>query len=218
MERVKKGVDTNPFPLRNYGSDERSTLSRIPTVLKFSARETMIIALTILLTLFISQIVWKEIFPAPTVTIAGKSLSEVTSGTVALTEEELKQAVLLLGSTVYWAGPVANYKYTIEDSINGQIFIKYLPNGQGAIDPNPVYRVIATYQLENAYNSTKVAGAIEGDVGLTSPDGAAVYFDKNQDKNVYLAFEDQDFQIEIYDPGEGVSLAMAIEPGRIRKI
>jgi hypothetical protein len=186
--------------------------------LKFSRRELFLIVITALVTALIVQLIAPRFGTEESNGIAGKSLSEVTSGGIALTEQELRQAIRLLGVTAYWVGPESGYKYSLESRINGQVFVKYLPNGQGAEDTRPSYRIVATYALEDAFDSTKAAGSLEGGVGLINPDGAAVYYNRSDSGNVYLAFEDENFQIEIFDPGVSIAVSLATEPSRVKKI
>jgi hypothetical protein len=185
---------------------------------KFSIRELVIILVTFLITIAATQFIAPRLGSEVADGIAGKSLAEVTAGGVALTEQELRQAIRLLGVTAYWVGPENGFKYSLESRVNGQVFIKYLPNGQGAEDTNPNYRIVATYALEDAFDSTKAAGSLEGGVGLINPDGAAVYYNRSDSGNAYLAFEGENFQIEIFDPGVSVAVSLATEPMRVKKI
>lgn len=193
-------------------------LKGILSLLRISLRDILLILITLVLSFSLSQSLLNDRGSNQTEFVAGKDLIEVTSGQVALTADELRQAVRLLGITAYWVGPEDGYRYSLESRVNGQVFIKYLPDGQGIDDTRATYRVIATYSLEQAFDSTRAAGSIEGGVGLLNPDGAAIYYNRTEPGNVYLAFESENFQIEIFDPGVGVSINLATEPGRVRKI
>jgi hypothetical protein len=197
---------------------ERRRFKRTMALLQPSLRDLLLILITFVLAFSLSQSIDSNRDSNETEFVAGKSLLEVTSGQVALTAEELREAIRLLGITAYWVGPEDGYLYSLESRVNGQVFIKYLPNGDGIDDTRATYRVIATYALEEAFDATRAAGSIEGGVGLLNPDGAAIYYNRSEPSNVYLAYEGENFQIEIFDPGIGVSINLATEPTRVKKI
>lgn len=150
--------------------------------------------------------------------LGGQSFTQITSGTMALTEQELRDAAKQLGVPVYWAGPQDKAMYTLDSRVNGQVFVRYLPDGNGAEDTQPNYRVIATYTMKDAYKSTQDAGALDGGLGFTNGDGAAVYYNKATPTNVYVAYPGKDFQIEIFDPNAGQALQLATTPGEIQLV
>ena len=153
-----------------------------------------------------------------TSTITAKSLAAKTSGKVALTETELRSVVKTLGQTVYWAGPMQGAKYALDRTDNGQLFVRYLPGGKGIADLAPKYRTVATYQESGAFEAMKAAGKQADGITFTNTDGAQVYYDKAVTTNVYLAYENLQFQIEIFDPNPGTAFHLASAPGRIKAI
>lgn len=146
------------------------------------------------------------------------SLAAKTSGKVALTETELRSVVKTLGQTVYWTGPMQGAKYALGRTDNGQLFVRYLPDGKGIADLAPKYRTVATYQESGAFEAMKAAGKQVDGITFINADGAQVYYDKTAMMNVYLAYEDLQFQIEIFDPNPGTAIRLATAPGRIRAI
>ena len=140
------------------------------------------------------------------------------SGGVALTEPELKDVVQQLKTSVYWAGPLAGAKYTINASTPGQIYVRYLPDGNGVNDLSPKYRVIGTYAEKDAYTSTLAAGNEANGVSFTTPEGIVVHYNKSAQSNVYVAFQGRDFQIEVFDPSPKTALAIASAANSIRVI
>jgi hypothetical protein len=128
---------------------------------------------------------------------------------VALSAEELQEAVANLGQTIYWAGPEENAKYTIENFGEASTFVRYLPDGKGLEDTREIYLVVATYFVNNAYEAIRAAGEEQDSVGLISPDGAAIYYSKRSPNNVYMAFPNQNIQIEIFDPTPGRAIVLA---------
>jgi hypothetical protein len=131
------------------------------------------------------------------------------SGGVVLTEAELKVAVKKLASPVFWAGPLKDAKYTLNASNPKQIYVRYLPGGQGVGDTKRQYRVIATYVVPGAFASTAAAGNQTNGVTLSRADGAVVYYNKLEPTNIYLANKDSDYQIEVFDADSNTALQIA---------
>jgi len=146
------------------------------------------------------------------------STDPTTSGQVALTEAELRSAVKTLGGSIYWAGPMPNALYALDHIANGQILVRYLPDGEGLTDVEQNYRVVATYQDANAFKTMQTAGKLETGVSTTNPDGSLIYYAKATPSHVYLAFKGLAFQIEIFDPTPGGALKLATTPGLIKAI
>lgn len=168
--------------------------------------------ITLVLTLGFSSLFATN--PLDTTTLAAR-----ISGGVALSEDELKDVVVTLGETVYWAGPQRGAKYTINAQNVGAIYVRYLPDGKGISDTAPNYRVIATYKEANGYDATLAAGNQANGVSVARPDNSGViYYNKNTPTNVYLAFKSQPYQIEIFDPSAEVALDLANDDTKVKII
>lgn len=146
------------------------------------------------------------------------TFSAVTSGKVALTESELVAAVKKLGVDVFWAGPVAGAKYTLAVPADGQAYVRYLPNGEGIDDTKPNYVVIATYTASDAFTSTQAAGNTTNGVTFINAEGAAVFYSKDTPTNVYVAYPDLNYQIEVFDPIAATALDIASKSGALRLV
>ena len=133
-------------------------------------------------------------------TVSTSTFTDVTTGKVALTESELIDAVKQLGVDVYWAGPVKGAKYTLAVPADGQAYVRYLPNGDGLTDTKPNYVVIATYTTTNAFSATQAAGNQSNGVTFVNTEGAAVFYNKDTPTNVYVAYPNLNYQIEVFDP------------------
>ena len=141
-----------------------------------------------------------------------------TLGQVALTESQLRDQVISHKLTAYWVGPMPGAKYSLISNANGQAFVRYLPNGQGLEDTNATYRVIATYPQSDAFSITKSAGNQANAISFTNSDGAQVFYSKSYAANVYVAFADSPYEIEIFDPKDGAALNLATTAGTLTKI
>lgn len=141
-----------------------------------------------------------------------------TLGQVALTEAQLRDLVIKNKLTAYWAGPEDGALYSLIANQNGQVFVRYLPNGKGLNDTAAKYRVIATYPQADAYGVTQAAGNQANAISFVNADGAQVFYSKSYSANVYMAFPAAPFEVEIFDPGSGVALGLATTAGTIQKI
>lgn len=186
--------------------------------LRLSQREWGIAGIAAAIVLVLTLVLLKILGVNVGTSLSGQSFTQITSGTVALTEQELRDATKQLGVPVYWVGPQERALYTLDSRVNGQVFVRYLPDGNGAEDTQPNYRVIATYTMKDAYKSTQDAGTLDGGLGFTNSDGAAVYYSKSTPTNVYVAFPSKDVQIEIYDPNSGQALQLATSPGQVQMV
>jgi hypothetical protein len=146
------------------------------------------------------------------------TLAAQTSGGVCLTESELKSIIKENNIQAYWTGPLKNATYTLNSSTAGQVFIRYVPDGEKCDDVRPNFRVIATYQEADAFATTESAGTTADGVSLLNADGSIVYFNKNVPTNIYLAYPGIDYQIEIYDPDPKEAVSIATTQGRIQII
>jgi hypothetical protein len=186
---------------------------------------------TVTLTKFVVVIIWVASISlvsgyflgsnksAPKVDLNSTStFTEVVAGRVALTEQELTDAVKKLGATVYWAGPVKDAKYTLSVPGDGQAYVRYLPNGKGIEDTAPNYVVIATYATANAFEATQSAANSTSGVTFINPEGAAVYYNKSVPTNVYVAYPGKNYQIEIFDPIAKTALEIASRNGALKVI
>ncbi len=213
---LNESTGSNPDTLRESyfkSSDSDSTSSAMKVKLQelgqiklLQTRKGVAVVtavITLVLTLGFSSLFATN--PLDTTTLAAR-----ISGGVALSEDELRDVVVTLGETVYWAGPQRGAKYTINAQNVGAIYVRYLPDGKGISDTAPNYRVIATYKEANGYDATLAAGNQANGVSVARPDNTGViYYNKNTPTNVYLAYKSQPYQIEIFDPSAEVALDLA---------
>jgi len=125
-----------------------------------------------------------------------------------LTASELKSEALVLGQQFYWAGPKPGYSYEFRRTVNGYIFVRYLPNGlhAGAIGD---FLDIASYPFTQALNGTKNQAKAAGATVVNGHGGSVIYVDPKRPRTVYMAFPGVNVQIEIFgqSPVEAVTLA-----------
>jgi hypothetical protein len=154
----------------------------------------------------------------PTPVASTSTFADVIAGKVALTENELIDAVKKLGVDVYWAGPVDGAKYTLSAPAEGQVYLRYLPNGDGLTDTKPNYVVIATYTTADAFTATQAAGNQSNGVTFINNQGAAVYYNKDVPTNVYVAYPNLSYQIEVFSPIAATALDIATKQGALKLV
>lgn len=181
-----------------------------------SPKIVLLMVLSALISSGVTYLVTNNSTPTPAAPTS--TFTEVIAGKVALTEPELIAAVKQLGIDVYWAGPVKDAKYTLAVPADGQAYVRYLPNGQGIEDTKPNYVVIATYTTTDAFTATQAAGNTTNGVTFINTEGAAVYYNKDTPTNVYVAYPNLNFQIEVFDPIAATALEIASKAGALRVI
>jgi hypothetical protein len=153
-----------------------------------------------------------------TVEVSASTFADSSSGKISLTEKELISAVKRLGVDVYWAGPVEGAKYTLSAPAEGQVYVRYLPNGEGLTDTKANYVVIATYTTLDAFTSTQAAGNQTNGVTFINSQGAAVFYSKDAPTNVYVAYPNIDIQVEVFSPIAETALDIASKQDALRLV
>jgi hypothetical protein len=143
---------------------------------------------------------------------------KATAGKTELTGAQLRALVIKEGITAYWVGPEPGASYALSVLTDGQVYVKYLPDGKGLDDTKPAYKVIATYVTAGAFAKTQQAATASGSVGFINSDGNAIYYATARPTNVYMGMRDVDLQVEVFDPVSGNALKAAKTSGLVRKI
>ncbi len=139
-------------------------------------------------------------------------------GTVALSEHGLRDLVNRQHLTVYWTGAVSGNKYTLFIPKAGAAVVRYLPPGTIITDTSSTFRLVATFIQKNAFVLTSAAILQKTNLGFVNIDGNAAYYLKTRPTNVFVGLKGKDIQIEIFDPGQGQAVALALFKGQIIQI
>jgi hypothetical protein len=202
-KRSRKKVD-EPVVVQPKPSMKQSTKTALLTIAAFLVGSALTYAFTA--------------NSEPAVEVSASTFAEISSGKVLLTEKELISAVQQLGVDVYWAGPVEGAKYTLSAPAEGQVYVRYLPNGEGLKDTKANYVVIATYATSDAFTATQAAGNQTNGVTFINTQGAAVFYSKDAPTNVYVAYPNIDFQVEVFSPIAQTALDIASKQGALRLV
>ena len=214
---VKESSDS-PRPRKTAMKKTAEVRQPLSVKTKESPRLILLMVLTALISSGLTYVITSNSNSSQAPTVSTSNFTEVIAGKVALTEAELIDAVRQLGADVYWAGPVKGAKYTLAVPADGQAYVRYLPDGQGIEDTNPNYVVIATYTTTDAFTATQAAGNTSNGVSFISPAGAAVYYSKDTPTNVYVAYPNLNYQIEVFNPIAATALEIASTTGALRLV
>jgi hypothetical protein len=141
-----------------------------------------------------------------------------TSGLVELSEKELLNVVGQAPNPVYWSGPIAGYSYLLKIDENGSSLVEYV--APKSLDPKQEsnFRQIATYYSKGAWEKSLVASNGAGFSSFKNSDGSLVFYSIDNANDVFMAFPDKDYQIEIFDNRAGQALSLSVLVGQIRQI
>lgn len=141
-----------------------------------------------------------------------------TSGTVSISESELIEVAKEHSSPIYWSGPIPGYSYILTVDERGSSILRYMPNSDGAQSSLDSKREIATYISDQAWQKSLVAANKAGLSNFRNGDGSLVFYATNNASDVFMAFEDVDVQVEIFDSRAGHALSLALLEGEIRPV
>jgi hypothetical protein len=127
------------------------------------------------------------------------SSSESTTAAEIVSVDELRDAAVEDGQ-IYWAGEQSGSEIELSRPEEGRTYVRYLPEGTEAGDPDPNFLTVGTYAFPDAAEALRKESKGPGGVLASAPGGGVVYFNQNRPQNVYLAFPGEDIQIEVYDP------------------
>ena len=141
--------------------------------------------------------------------------TQALRGDVVLTEKQLMDIVKSEKLVTYWSGPLVGYRYSLDATVKNRIIISYFPSSPSK---STASRLVATYFSESAYLDSKSASKIAGNSGFTNADGAFVFYSLKKTTDVYLAFKNKPYQVEVFDPVVGQAISLAILKNQITLI
>ena len=91
----------------------------------------------------------------------------------------------------------------------GRTYVRYLTEGAEAGEPQPDYLTIGTYAFAEPIPALEELADKPGGVQRRAPGGGVVYFNRDGGSSVYLAYPDQEIQIEVFDPDQARAKELA---------
>lgn len=140
----------------------------------------------------------------------------LTTAPQALNLAQLKTFARKVGHPVYWLGAKPGAAYEVSQSTDGRIFVRYLPSAAQVGSKTP-YTTVGTYPVPNALTVTRARAAAGGSVRVPLGRGAVAFYASSRPTNVYVAFPDVDYQVEVYDP-QALKARSRVVSGRVVRV
>jgi hypothetical protein len=139
-------------------------------------------------------------------------------GPVLVAQARLMQFAASAGHPVYWAGPKHDVFYELTRTPSGRVYVRYLPQDTAAGDGRADFLTVGTYPSDHAYADLERAAMGDDVFSAKLADGALMVVSQKVPTNVYLAFRNLPYQVEVFDPSgdtaRELALTGAIEPIR----
>jgi len=128
-----------------------------------------------------------------------------------VTVRELRRFAAASPTPVYWAGPQARRSYELSRTIDGRVYVRYLPRGVQAGDPRSRFLTIGSYPVRDGIASVRSAPGMKR-MGLSG--GAVAAYNPSKGTSVYYATPGSPVQVEAYSPVAGRALEL-VAGGRV---
>jgi len=139
-------------------------------------------------------------------------------GPVLVAQARLTQFAASAGHPVFWAGPEHGMSYELTRTPSGRVYVRYLSAHTVAGDARADFLTVGTYPSDHAYADLERAAKADDVLAARLDSGALMVVANKAPTNVYLAYRNLPYQIEVFDPsGETareLALAGEIEPIR----
>jgi hypothetical protein len=143
--------------------------------------------------------------------------AERRNGPRSVSLQELRAVADSLPHPLYWAGTFPGFKLELTRSLDGNLYVRYLPKDVSPGDKRGVFTTIGTYPMRDAFGTVKRAGRQEGAVETPAPGGGIAVSLKAR-PSVYLAYPGTQVLVEIYArrPGRAHELLRSGRVGPVR--
>jgi len=138
-------------------------------------------------------------------------------GPVAASRADLANLSSQLGHTLYWAGSVPDTKLEVTLNDTGNVYVRYLTGSTQIGDPSPDFLTVGTYPVIHAFEDLRAYVRNSSAAAKHVPGGGLAVPVPHYPTSVYVAYPQQEFQIEVYDPQPGRALAL-VRSGGIRPV
>jgi hypothetical protein len=148
---------------------------------------------------------------------SSQSPSNVVSP-VAATEADIADLAKQEGRPIYWAGPQPRTT-TLEltETADKNVYVRYLTGNAQVGNQDADFLTIGTYPFPDAYHALQVIANQPGGERHRIADGGLAVQNKSSPTSVYLAYPNQDIEIEVYDPDPKRALSL-VTSGAVRRV
>jgi hypothetical protein len=133
-------------------------------------------------------------------------------------EPALRRFAKANGAPVLWVGPRAGRALELTRTLDGRIYVRYLPSGVRAGDRRSGFLTVAAYGVAGGRAALARAAKAKGAVRVPVAGGGEAVFDRARAQSVYLAGPSGRDEIEVFSPvrGQALSLVTAGEAVAVR--
>jgi hypothetical protein len=142
------------------------------------------------------------------------SSPESTTAAEIVSVDELRESAGSQEEPIYWAGAQAGTELELKQPADDRTYVRYLTDGAEAGDPSVDFLTVGSYDFPDAAGALRKQSRTAGGVEASAPGGGVVYFDRERPQSVYLAYPDEDVQIEVFDPNPRRALRL-VSSGQI---
>ena len=135
-------------------------------------------------------------------------------GPLLMTAPQLKTQSKILGTPIYWAGPLKGYNYEFTRTTKGYLYVRYLPKGLHVNAPGANFLIISTYPFIGAYSGLRKAAH---GAQIAGPNDSIILVNAGYRQSVLMAWPGVDYQVEVYNPKPAIALSTA-ESGAIQRV
>jgi hypothetical protein len=135
--------------------------------------------------------------------------SSGTTGPVIVTPSDLSALPGQVGHPIYWAGARTGSQIELTQTSDGKIYVRYLEGGAKAGDSRPDFLTVGTYPFKGAQKALQDLAAKPGEKSENVSGGGILVYGAQSPTSVYVAYPNQDLEIEVYDPNPQQALEVA---------
>jgi hypothetical protein len=135
---------------------------------------------------------------------------------VPVSASGLRTLARAVGRPLYWVGPMQGFTYELTKASDDRVYIRYLPAGV-AIGTNKPYLTIGTYRVQNAFAATDRSSRQADSVRIPLDKGGVAFYSKSSPTNVYFAYPNTGYQVEVYDPSPERAQGL-VASGQVRAV
>jgi hypothetical protein len=143
--------------------------------------------------------------------------SEPGPASSAASVAQLRALPTETGHDIYWVGRRQGYTYELTRTVDGNVYIRYLPPGVPVGDGQPAYLTIGTYPRSNALNGLRRLARRRGNVSFAVEGGGLAVYSRGRPNSVYVAHPGDPVQVEVYDPSAQRARGLARD-GQVRPV
>jgi hypothetical protein len=177
--------------------------------------KTLRIVIAVLVVIVVAGLIWL-LFIKKDDNSSTSSAPPVHKTVAKYSAAELPGAVSSAENPVYWLGPKPGDEYELTLISDGRAYIRYLPRGVPA-ESGETYLTVGSYAFQDPTAELKKLGQNPGSHTFTVPGGGLGMATESASQHVYVAYPDENVEIEVFDPHTG-SAEQAAKSGELTPI